>query len=242
MASPPVNVLTTALQRQLRAEVETAARRADVNLLVLQSGIAGRFSAGADIAEHVGVENIKPMLAAAHALIGALLRCPVPTLCAVNGPCLGGAFELALACDMIVASKEAQFGMPEITLGCYPPAAMVLAPQKLPAALAAELITSGKVYTAAELNTRGAGFIATPDLAAEIEAACKHYAALPRAPLAEATRLLRSGAAERFAAAVGPIEAAYLERLVPMPEAAEGCRAFLEKRPPRWSQQGHESA
>lgn len=239
--APPLNILTSALQQKLAAQIAALARREEFNLLLIRSGITGCFSAGADVVEHAGEENVRALLRAAHGLIGALLDFPVPTVCAVNGPCLGGAFELALACDMLVVAQDAKLGLPEITLGCYPPAALVLAPQKLPPALAAEMITGGMVYPASALAGRGAGFVMVPTAAldAEIEAVAARYAALPRGPLCESVRLLRCGAAARFAAAVGPIEQAYLERLLPMADAQEGVRAFMEKRPPRWSQGGH---
>ncbi|MCC6574346.1 MAG: enoyl-CoA hydratase/isomerase family protein [Planctomycetes bacterium] len=241
---PPLNILTAGLQTKLRAEVEAASRRNDVNLLILQSGIPGCFSGGADVAEHLGRDKVQAMLAAAHGLIEALLRCPVPTLCAVNGTCLGGAFELALACDMQLVATEAKLGLPEITLGAYPPAALVLAPQKLPPALAAELITGGVIYPAHQLAQRGAGFslVVSAALDAEVEAVASRYSGLPRGPLVEATCLLRSGAAERFRAAVGPMEQNYLERLLAIDDAVEGSKAFLEKRKPAWSHKGHDRA
>lgn len=224
--SPPLNILTSSLQDQIREAFEALRKGEDHNVVVLESGLERRFSAGADVAEHRGEDNCRRMLQAAHGLIAEVLRSPTPTICVVDGPCLGGAFELALAFDQVAAGRDARFGVPEITLGCYPPAALVLMPSKLPMALASDLIQSGRVYSISELNARGAGF------ATECNPA--HYADLPRGPLAEATRLLRSGAAERFLSAVGPVEQAYLERLLTLHDAKEGPEAFLAKRKPDW--------
>ncbi|MBK9976251.1 MAG: enoyl-CoA hydratase/isomerase family protein [Planctomycetes bacterium] len=240
LAGPPLNVLGTALQKALAVAVDALAAQDDVNLLVLQSGLENIFSAGADVREHLGRENVQPLLQAAHGLMAALLRFPVPTLCAVDGPCLGGALELLLACDQWLISDRASLGLPEITLGCYPPAAIVLAPQKLPAPLAAEMIQHGAILPGAEFAARsGAKLTPTAQFAGELQSLANHAGALPRGPLVEATRLLRGGAAARFLAAVGGVESAYLERLLALPDATEGPRAFLAKSKPRWNHQSH---
>lgn len=236
--APPLNILTSALQTELAATVKQLAGRSDVNLLVIESALPNVFSAGADVREHVGREAVATMLRAAHGLIAELLRFPVPTLGAVRGSCLGGAFEVMLACDQWLVADTAQFGTPEITLGCYPPAALVLAPQKLPAALAAELIQSGRILSAGEFCTRaGCARVEAANFDTALAEARTRHANLPRGVLAEATRLLRPGAAERFQAAVGGIEAAYLERLLALNDATTGPKAFLAKSKPGWDHQ-----
>ncbi|MCA8915881.1 MAG: enoyl-CoA hydratase/isomerase family protein [Planctomycetes bacterium] len=232
--APPHNILTAALQNTLRETLHALRARDDHSAVFLQSALSEKFSAGADVSEHIGHENCRRMLRAAHSLIEELLRCPVPTICFVDGPCLGGALELALACDQIVASERSIFATPEIQLGCYPPAAIVLMPRKLPATLASELIQSGQKLTAAEFSQRGGGAKVVNDLASAIEHEVSHFGNLPRGPLMEATRLLRAGAAERFAAQIGGIEHAYLERLLSLHDATEGPEAFLAKRKPVW--------
>ena len=242
--APPRNILTAAIQDELREIFEALRARDDHNAVFLQSGIPEFFSAGADVAEHVGVENCRRMLKAAHALIAEVLRCPVPTVCFVQGHCFGGGLELAFACDQLVAEEGSTFALPEIKLGCYPPAAMVLLPQKLPAMLAAELIQMGRGVTAIDFARAGGGIRlaqveAEADPARSLdelrESAAKAYANLPRGPLVIATRLLRAGAAERFLTAVGGVEQVYLEQLLQLDDAKEGPEAFLAKRKPRWS-------
>lgn len=233
--APPLNILTAALQSSLADEVRALNQRTDFNLLVIQSTL-GVFSAGADVREHAGRDKVAAMLKAAHGLIPALLDCPVPTLAAINGTCLGGAFELALACDMIQAREDASMGLPEISLACYPPAALVLGSWKLPPLLLAELMTRGENVSAAQLAARGAGIAlaSAAGLGGQVEAACSRYGALSRDALVLTTRLLRPGAGARFAAQVGPAENAYLEQLLNSPDAAEGVAAFIEKRAPRY--------
>jgi cyclohexa-1,5-dienecarbonyl-CoA hydratase len=225
--APPLNILTSALHGELEQALKLLRGRDDHNAVVISSAVPGVFSAGADVREHIGRENCERMLKAAHAMLAELLRAPVPTIALVEGKCLGGGFELALACDQILCGKDASFGTPEITLGCYPPAALALA-WKLPPLLAAELFQSGRAISSAELSNRGGAYLGGVD---DIE---QTYANLPRGPLVQATRLLRAGAAERFLAAVGGIEQAYLEQLLQLHDAKEGPEAFLAKRKPVW--------
>jgi cyclohexa-1,5-dienecarbonyl-CoA hydratase len=243
LRSPPRIILTSALQDDLRGVFAGLRARDDHNAVFFQSGVPEFFSAGADVAEHIGEANCRRMLKSAHALIAEALRSPVPTVCFVQGYCLGGGLELAFAFDQLVAEAGSTFGLPEISLGCYPPAAMVLLPQKLPAMLVAELVQMGRGITAADLAHAGGGIRlaqieAEADPATSLnelrESAAKVYANLPRGPLVEATRILRAGAPERFLAQVGGIEQAYLERLLSMHDAKEGPEAFLAKRKPIW--------
>ncbi len=231
--SPPRNILTSELQTALAQAFRTLRTSRGHNAVMLTSASAD-FSAGADVAEHLVRDNVERMLKAAHALIAEILRHPVPVVACVRGNALGGGFELALACDQILAQAEARLGTPEITLGCYPPAATVLAPAKLPALLAHELVLTGRVYAANELASRGAGLQVVPDLDAAVADMAKTYASLPCGPLEEATRLMRCGAAERFESAIGSLEQAYLDRLLQMHDAIEGPQAFLAKRKPAW--------
>lgn len=231
--SPPRNILTSELQTALAQAFRTLRASRDHNAVMLTAALAD-FSAGADVAEHLGRDNVERMLKAAHALIAEILRHPVPVVACIRGNALGGAFELALACDQIVAHEDARLGTPEITLGCYPPAATVLAPAKLPALLAHELVLTGRVYAASELASRGAGLQVVANLDAAVADMAKTCASLPRGPLEEATRLMRCGAAERFESAIGGIERAYLDRLLRMHDAIEGPQAFLAKRKPTW--------
>jgi cyclohexa-1,5-dienecarbonyl-CoA hydratase len=221
--APPRNILTAALQDEMRGVLQSLRGQDGHNVVIIDSAIAGVFSAGADVKEHVGRDNCERMLKAAHALIAELLRSPVPTICVVDGVCLGGGFELALACDQIRCTPDSTFGTPEVTLGCFPPAALALS-GKLPTLLAAELIQGGRTITGAEFVNRGGACLHAP----------ADYSSLPRGPLVIATRLLRAGAAERFLAAVGGIEQVYLEQLLQLHDANEGPEAFLAKRKPDW--------
>src|SRR4029453_16522162 len=115
--------------------------------LVTFEGAGADFSFGASIPEHAPAE-IGRVLPEAHALIYALLDLPVVTAALVRGRCLGGGFEIALACDFIFAEQSAVFGLPEIALGVFPPAASALLPARVGTARATGASVTGKSLTA----------------------------------------------------------------------------------------------
>src|SRR2546430_17459425 len=87
------------------------------------------------------------MLREFHSLIRSVLYARRPTLAVVEGHCLGGGMELAMACDFIVASINARFGLPEINLGAFPPGAAALLPRLIPEKRALEMGLTGKAIT-----------------------------------------------------------------------------------------------
>src|SRR5690606_33494814 len=111
------------------------------------TGEGGHFCSGVDLRERIALpapERHRHDRAVARALL-ALARFPAPTVAAVEGSCLGGGCELALACDLRIASETAVFGFPEVRLGVFPSAG---GSQRLPALVGAgvarELIFTGR--------------------------------------------------------------------------------------------------
>jgi len=235
LAAPKANVLDRRMMGELEAACAELTDRRDLHAVVI-TGDGPNFSFGASVEEHLP-DQIGPTLDALDCLLNALLRLPAPTLAAVRGQCLGGGFELALACDLILAEETAHLGCPEIKLAVFPPAAMALLPARIGAGPAAELLLTGRSWTGLEaahhgLVARLAGEGALDD---EIDA------------WLEVAFLTLSPAAQRHAVAAArrPIRRAldedlpdherrYCEELMAEPDALEGLQAFLEKRPPRW--------
>src|SRR6476661_6016842 len=116
---PPVNVLDGATIRELADVLGELEGNKDVRAVVITA--AGQvFIAGADIKDIAGLQTpdqALPILNEAHGVFDRLDSLPVPVIAAVNGACLGGGNELALACDFRIASDRARFGQPEINLG-----------------------------------------------------------------------------------------------------------------------------
>ena len=137
----PLNILTQTLVAELRGTLATLGEDRSVRVLVVSA--AGRhFSAGASVEEHLpgAVETMLPEL---METIGTLDRFPMPVIFAVQGRCLGGALEVVLAGDMVIAAEGALLGVPEIQLGVLPPAACVQLARLVPAGIAAELVFTG---------------------------------------------------------------------------------------------------
>lgn len=158
LAGPhPLHLLDRAMLASLPPAVARAVEAPQVDLIVLHGvaadGHVGLFSAGADLAEILAME---PSEAEGHAALGqaatrALAEAPVPVLAVIDGPCLGGGLELALACDLRVATPGAVFGYPAAQRGLIPAfGGTSRAPAVLGPARAAELAYTARRLTAAE--------------------------------------------------------------------------------------------
>jgi cyclohexa-1,5-dienecarbonyl-CoA hydratase len=205
--------------------------------LITLEGDGPDFSLGASIPEHAPGQ-IDLVLPEAHYLIMTLLDAPAPTAAIVRGRCLGGGFELALACDLIFSAETAMFGLPEVSLGVFPPAAAALLPQRVGTARATVTILSGSLAPATEWLAAGLVTVVAPD--ASLPAAVDqwfdtHLAAKSASALRYAARAARSGLRREVAALLPELERLYLKDLMRTKDAHEGVSAFLDKRTPRWN-------
>ena len=123
---PPLNILDIRMMEALDAALQRALPESD--FVVFQGAGPKAFSAGAEIADHTS-ERVGKMLSAFHAIFRRLSKADCVKIAAVHGFCLGGGMELATFCDFVIATESAQFGQPEIKLGCFPPVAIVTLPQ-----------------------------------------------------------------------------------------------------------------
>lgn len=232
LEEPPRNVLDVPRIRALEEALFPIAPRRDLKAVVLRSGLPGTFSAGTDVKDHTR-ERAPSMLEAFHALLRRLDGLPQVTLAAVDGVCLGGGCELALSCDVVLATPRATFGQPEIDLGCFPPVAAVLLP-RLGGKTAAALVLTGTPIRAGEAFRLGLVTGVVEEVEPETEAWVRRLAAKSAVALAAARKALRRGGEGSFTEALARSEAIYRDEVLPALDAEEGVRAFLEKRPPRW--------
>jgi cyclohexa-1,5-dienecarbonyl-CoA hydratase len=231
---PKGNLLSRDMVRAL-ADAVAAASQATRKWVTIE-GAGEDFSFGAMIQEHLP-GPMEQVLPETHALLRQLLGLPVPTAALVQGRCLGGGFELALACDIILASEGASIGLPEVGLAAFAPAAAALLPMRIGTSRAAAAMLTGEARDAAEWRDAGLVTIVGPRgrlLEAAGEWFDRHLAprsAVALAAGAQASRLTLRTAAEPALAAA---ERLYLERTLPSHDATEGVRAFIEKRKPKW--------
>jgi crotonobetainyl-CoA hydratase len=218
--------------------------RDDPDLRVaLVTGAGERFfSAGWDLKAYVAGDPGDPEAFGAGGLAGLteLFNLDKPVIAAVNGYAAGGGFELALACDMVVAVPEARFSLPEVKLGLVADSGGILRlPRRMPRALAMELLLTGKPIDAAEAARWGIVnrvvererlMETARALAAEVEAAAP---LATRAVMAVVAATERLTVEEGFAALRAGSIPAY-ERAMASADAEEGPRAFAEGREPVW--------
>jgi cyclohexa-1,5-dienecarbonyl-CoA hydratase len=231
---PRGNLLSLAMVHAIAAALD---RSATGRKWITFEGAGGEFSYGAKIQEHVPgpMEQVLPQT---HALLRRMLGLPAPTAALVEGRCLGGGFELALACDTIVAAEDATLGLPELHLGAFPPAGAALLPLRAGASRAAAAMLTAEPLAATVWRDAGLVHVVAPR-GEVIDAAGRwfdrHLAPKSRVALsaaAQASRLTLRAVAEPALAAA---ERLYLDRVLGSRDAAEGVHAFLEKRPPRWT-------
>ena len=230
---PPLNILDIPMMRALDATLKRALPKCDY--LIFQGAGSKGFSAGADVADHTP-RRVGNMLSAFHAVFRRLASTDCITIAAVHGHCLGGGMELASFCDFVFATESAQFGQPEIKLGCFPPVAMITLPQLIGPRAAMELILTGRQISSAEAHRLGlvTRVVADPELPAAVESLLDELRALSPSVLRLARRTLWRLHRDNFANQLKEVERVYLSRLMKTKDAKEGVRAFLEKRAPVW--------
>jgi enoyl-CoA hydratase len=191
------------------------------------------FIAGADIAEFEGRSPVDQWrVMKSPSIFDAVERLPKPVIAAVNGYCLGGGMELALVCDIRIASSSAKFGQPEVNLGIIPGGGGT---QRLPRVVglgaALRLILSGEIIAADEaLRLRLVEEVAEPakllDRATELAELMASKSPVALAAAKEATRAALSLPLDDGL----KLETALFQLCFSSADKAEGVRAFLEKR------------
>ncbi|HET7617593.1 MAG TPA: enoyl-CoA hydratase/isomerase family protein [Vicinamibacterales bacterium] len=233
---PKGNVITSQVIAALRTALDEVKPGRGVKLIALEAA-GPDFSYGASVEEHVA-DRIAEVLPELHATVLDLLRVPAPTIAAVHGRCLGGGFELVLACDLVFATGDAVLGVPEVGLGVFPPAAAAILPMRVGPSRAARAILGGDAlpapwWAAAGLIDR---VVAPPALLdAEVDQwFASHLLNRSAAALAHAAEAARASLLRTTSPVLGDLERQYLDRLMRTHDASEGIAAFLERRTPRW--------
>jgi cyclohexa-1,5-dienecarbonyl-CoA hydratase len=236
---PPLNIIDIAMMKEMQAALREA-DALDVRVIVFRGAgpKAGpkAFSAGVSIQDHTP-DRIEEMIRSFHAIFRQLARTEKITLAVVRGHCLGGGFELACMCDLVVASEDAQFGQPEIKLGQLAPVGVILLPHLIGYRKAAELLLTGSNIDARQAQALGiVNRLAPPE---ELSQCADELLGELLAQSGSALRLtkaiLRRVAGLDFERALAESEEFFLQTLAQTEDAKEGVFAFLEKRAPQWT-------
>lgn len=229
---PPVHVFDTALLHELAGALRSDdVRRAHV---VVLKGAGRRWSAGFAVEDHLA-DRVHSMFEAFRGLLRALSEVPGPTVAQVEGPCLGGALEILSVCDLAFAASTATFGQPEVHLGVFPPVAAAWDGRALGPKHAAELLFLGETMTAPKAREFGLVSRVVPSelIDHEVDRVALRLGGLRRETLVFLKAAMHAGGPTAWAD-LDAAERIYLERLMRIPHAEEGLRAFLEKRTPVW--------
>jgi cyclohexa-1,5-dienecarbonyl-CoA hydratase len=233
---PPFNVLDIAMMREINTALEKLSEAPAVKVLVFEAVEGSKaFSAGVDVSEHTS-DMVAEMIEVFHRIFRLLDGLDVPTLAVVGGAALGGGCELALFCDMIIASEKASFGQPEIQVGVLAPVAAVALSRIIGPKKTMELLVTGDRIRAAEAERLGLVNKVVPvdDLGAAADELVGKLSKLSAAVLRMTKRAVQIGSVGRFDEGLMAVEELYLGPLMDLEDAHEGLAAFMEKRAPVW--------
>ena len=239
---PPVNSFNAQVATELEQAVEELTANDEVKVIVITGGGTKAFVAGADIPEikeqfeSPDADGVVEFIERGQRVSLKIERSPKPVIAAINGFCLGGGMELAMACHLRICSEKARLGQPEINLGIIPGWGGT---QRLPRltnkGAAIELILTGDMISAQEAYRLGLVNQVVPDgeaLAAALELARK-IASKSRFPTAAALRAISEGLELSIEQGL-KLEAEQFVLLKEKQDPIEGIDAFLEKRPPQF--------
>lgn len=235
MDQPPGNLLSLAMVRELRDALSEIDGRTGVKWVTVE-GAADEFSYGAKIQEHLP-DEMRVVLPETHRMLRQWLACAAPTAALVSGRCLGGGFELALACDDILATVDASFGLPEVRLAAFPPAAAAFLPARVGASRASRAIVSGAIQQASYWHDAGLVSVVMSENGlydAAREWFVRHLAAHSATALSHGARAARLMLMSHALPVLESAERLYLESLLDTEDVREGIQAFIDKRPPTW--------
>ena len=233
LSDPPLHILDIAMLEELRDALGRVTD--DRHALILDATGEKAFSAGVSVQDHLG-DRVSAMLERFHDCFRILARLDLVTVALVRGVALGGGCELALACDFVLASDRARFGVPEIQLGVFPPVAAYQLSRQLAPRKGLELILTGDPIDAATAASYGLVNAVFP--AAEFDARANEW--LHRiyrhsaSSLRIAKKAYRLAQANDFESRLADVERLYLDELMQTEDASEGLNAFVEKRKPEW--------
>src|SRR3984957_1929445 len=231
----PLNVIDIAMMEELAQTLAELELRPNISVVLL-SGAGKAFSAGVDVAAHTP-DKVEEMLSKFHGVIRLLIASRKVTIAAVHGHCLGGGAELAMVCDMVYTADSAQWGFPEIKLGCYPPVACTALAALVGQKRAAELILTGRTISGTQAAEMGLAnrAVAAEELAGVVDQTVQELVRLSPAALAVTKKAIYAWDSMHFDKGLARAEKLYLEELMKTSDAQEGISAFMEKRRPDWA-------
>lgn len=231
---PPLNIMDIPMLGELQSAL--ARVHSDSVAKVLVIGHQGKaFSAGVSIQDHTP-EKVPEMIEKFHGIFRLLNSLALPSLALVDGMALGGGCELAIFCDLVLASDRATFGQPEIKVGVFPPVAAVVFPHLVGRNRALELLLTGEIIEAAEAKALGLINKVFPaqDFHQKAGEFIGKLTALSAPVLKLTKRAVDRALDVSVSEGIASAEELYLGELMQTEDAHEGLNAYLQKRKPVW--------
>lgn len=231
---PKHNVFNIEMMNELNTEIEKLVADDDLKCVVV-FGDGPSWCAGVEVGDHKP-ETVGEMIGAFNRIFELIGQLEVPIIAAVRGACLGGGMEVAIACDVIIASENAIFGQPEIKLGFFPPYAAIRLPQLVGPAKAVEICTSGKRYSAKEARRMGfvSQVVAEDDFNEAVDKMIGEIRMNSPLIIRLNKRAVKKHLGMEFKQAVESVSDLFLNTLMKTGDTLEGIAAFDEKRRPEW--------
>ncbi|MBI3598611.1 MAG: enoyl-CoA hydratase/isomerase family protein [Nitrospirae bacterium] len=236
--NPPRNIITLPLMDELEATIDALSENLAIKAVVL-TGDGSVFIAGADVREILAIPNAREgekLSKRGHAMFNKIEWMRKPVVAAINGFCLGGGLELALACHIRIAGDRARLGLPEIGLGIMPGfGGTQRLPRLVGMAKAMELILTGDMVSAEEAKAIGLVNRVVPEteVLKEAQGLAKKIAAKGRMAIAAAMKAISEESGQNLSAGLS-LEAEIFGTLCETADMKEGLSAFVEKRQPKF--------
>ena len=234
---PPLNILDRATMSEINSVLKDIRNQGVVKAVVFTGAGNKAFSAGVKVEDHLP-EHVKEMIQIFHGMFREMIKLDQPTIAVVNGHCLGGGAELALFCDMVIASEKSKIGQPDITLGNYAPLALAAYPFFIWRKKVYEFLFTGESLTAKEAERIGLVNMVVPEenLKDAEESLLQKLTKLSSVAIRASKKAMAATFNKQFEEALSAIENIYLNELAASEDGVEGLVAFLEKRPPVWKE------
>ncbi|MFH1000309.1 MAG: enoyl-CoA hydratase-related protein [Bacteroidota bacterium] len=230
------NILDRIMMKELTDLLMSFKNKKDIKLITFE-GANNNFSYGASVEEHSKAMAAE-MLDGFHKIFYTLVDLHIPTLAKISGQCLGGGFELPLACNFIFADKTAKVGQPEILLGVFAPPASVMLPLKIGNAKAEELLITGQIISAEKAKEIGLindVFEDKNSMDVAVDNWIKKFILGKSASsLRYATEAARASFDYYIKTQLPLFTNLFIKGLMETEDANEGINSFLEKRKPVW--------
>ena len=237
--NPPANVLSKAVFLEIGDALAAFQKDPAVRAVVL-TGEGSNFAAGADIKEIAQLTDasVGEAIALEANKIGfAIEESDLPVIAAINGYCLGGGSELALACPLRIAGDKARIGQPEIKIGIIPGmGGTQRLPRRIGVTKALEMLLTGEPISAQEAYRLGLVNMVVPeaDLRRQAVGLGRRIAAMSKVAVAKIMRAVREGVQKPLREAIA-FEARLFGEMMPTADKKEGVTAFIEKRQPKFT-------